>query len=89
MIISLFWRNDLLTFFSTFSFFARQTIDLRIHGGSRMSRKSEFLRKRERMEITLSTVLEYCVTSRKIKSCSDKTLVAQRSTTVYSLTPTT
>lgn len=44
-----------------------------------MSRKSEFLRKRERMEITLPTLLEYYVNSKKIKGCSPKTLIAIRS----------
>lgn len=44
-----------------------------------MSRKSEFLRKRERMEITLPTLLEYYVNSKKIKGCSNKTLIAIRS----------
>ena len=44
-----------------------------------MSRKSEFLGKRERMEITLPTLLEYYVNSKKIKGRSNKTLVAIRS----------
>jgi site-specific recombinase XerD len=44
-----------------------------------MSRKSEFLRKHERMEITLSTLLEYYNTSKKVKGCSNKTLIGIRS----------
>jgi site-specific recombinase XerD len=44
-----------------------------------MSRKSEFLRKNERMEITLSTLLEYYTTSKKVAGCSPKTLIAIRS----------
>ncbi len=44
-----------------------------------MSRKSEVLRKQERMEITLPTLLEYYITSKKVKGCSNKTLVAIRS----------
>ena len=44
-----------------------------------MSRKSEFLRKHERMEITLLTLLEYYMTSKKIKGCSSKTLIAIQS----------
>ncbi len=41
-----------------------------------MSRKSEFLRKRERMEITLPTLPGYYGNSKKIKGRSPKTLVA-------------
>jgi len=44
-----------------------------------MSRKSEFLRKNERMEITLPTLLEYYTTSKKVAGCSPKTLIAIRS----------
>ena len=44
-----------------------------------MSRRSEILRKRERMEITLSILLEHYVTSKKIRGCSNKTLIAVRS----------
>ena len=44
-----------------------------------MSRKSEFIRKHERMEITLTTVLEHYSTSKKLKGCSPKTLIAIRS----------
>jgi site-specific recombinase XerD len=43
-----------------------------------MSRKSETLRKRERMEIKLSTLLEYYLTSKRVKGCSNKTLIAIR-----------
>jgi hypothetical protein len=44
-----------------------------------MSSLSEFLRKHERMEVTLLTLLEYYVTSKKIKGCSSKTLIAIQS----------
>lgn len=40
-----------------------------------MSHKSELLRKKERMEITLSTLIEYYVTSKQVKGCSKKTLI--------------
>ncbi len=44
-----------------------------------MSHKSEQLRKRERMTITLSTLAEYYATSKQVAGCSPKTLVALRS----------
>lgn len=44
-----------------------------------MSRKSEGLRKKERMEITFPTLLEYYFSSKKAKGCSNKTLTAIRS----------
>lgn len=43
-----------------------------------MSRKSDLLRKKERMEITLPTLVEYFASSRQIKGCSPKTLIATR-----------
>ncbi len=44
-----------------------------------MSRKSEGLRNKERMQITIPTLLEYYFESKKAKGCSKKTLVAIRS----------
>lgn len=44
-----------------------------------MSHRSDLLRKKERMEITLPTLVEYYATSRQLKGCSPKTLVATRS----------
>lgn len=44
-----------------------------------MSHKSELLRKKERMEITLPTLIEYYVTSKQVKGCSNKTLIGLRS----------
>lgn len=40
-----------------------------------MSHKSERLRKQERMEITLPTLIEYYITSKRVKGCSKKTLI--------------
>lgn len=40
-----------------------------------MSHKSELLRKKERMEITLPTLIEYYITSKQVKGCSKKTLI--------------
>lgn len=44
-----------------------------------MSRKSEQLQKKERMEITLPTLIEYYVMSKQVKGCSKKTLIGFRS----------
>lgn len=44
-----------------------------------MSRKSEFLRKRERVDITLPMLLDYYLTSKKVRGCSPKTIIALRS----------
>lgn len=44
-----------------------------------MSRKSEQLRRQERMEILLLTLLDYYLTSKQLKGCSPKTLAAMRS----------
>lgn len=44
-----------------------------------MSHKSEHLRKKERMSITLSTLIEYYATSKQVAGCSPKTLIALRS----------
>ncbi|MBI5031751.1 MAG: tyrosine-type recombinase/integrase [Chloroflexi bacterium] len=44
-----------------------------------MSGKSEALRKRERMQIKISTLLDYYLTTKKVKGCSPKTIVAIRS----------
>lgn len=41
-----------------------------------MSRKSEFLRKRERVDITLPMLLDYYFTSKKVRGCSPKTIIA-------------
>ncbi len=40
-----------------------------------MSHKSERLRKQERMEITIPTLAEYYITSKRVKGCSKKTLI--------------
>ncbi len=44
-----------------------------------MSHKSEQLRKKEKMEVTLPTLIEYYVTSKQVKGHSKKTLVGFRS----------
>ncbi len=44
-----------------------------------MSHKSELLRKKERMQITLPTLIEYYVTSKQVKGCSKKTLLGLHS----------
>jgi site-specific recombinase XerD len=44
-----------------------------------MTHKSEQLRKKERMEVTLPTLIEYYVTSKQVKGCSKKTLLGFRS----------
>jgi len=44
-----------------------------------MSHKSLQLRKKERMSIQLSTLIEYYATSKKVAGCSPKTLIALRS----------
>lgn len=44
-----------------------------------MSRKSEVLRKKEQMQITVPTLLEYYFSSKRAKGCSNKTLIAIRS----------
>lgn len=44
-----------------------------------MSRKSEQLRRQERMEILLTTLQDYYLTSKKLKGCSPKTLTARQS----------
>lgn len=44
-----------------------------------MSRKSEVLRKQERMQIKLPTLLEYYLTTKQVKGCSNKTIIAIRS----------
>lgn len=44
-----------------------------------MSNKSEQLRKRERMSITLPTLIEYYAMSKQVAGCSPKTLIAIRS----------
>jgi hypothetical protein len=44
-----------------------------------MSRKSEQLRRQERMEILLTTLQDYYPTSKKLKGCSPKTLTAMQS----------
>src|SRR5512142_3291603 len=44
-----------------------------------MSRKSEFLSKHERRKITLFTMLDYYITSKNLKGCYNKTLIAIRS----------
>lgn len=44
-----------------------------------MSRRSQVLLKRERMEVTLHTLVEYYATSKQVKGCSKKTLVGIRS----------
>src|SRR5581483_7761897 len=44
-----------------------------------MSHRSELLRKKERMEITLSTLIDYYVTSKQVKGCSKKTLIGMSS----------
>lgn len=44
-----------------------------------MVRTSRGLRKRERMQITLPTLLEYYLTTKRLKGCSPKTMVAIRS----------
>lgn len=40
-----------------------------------MSHKSERLRKQERMEITIPTLVEYYITSKRVRGCSKKTLI--------------
>lgn len=44
-----------------------------------MSRRTQVLLKRERMNITLSMLVEYYATSKQVKGCSKKTLVGIRS----------
>ncbi|MBI4785845.1 MAG: tyrosine-type recombinase/integrase [Chloroflexi bacterium] len=44
-----------------------------------MSRRSEDLRKKERMEITLSHLVEYYATAKQVKGCSKKTLIGIKS----------
>ncbi len=44
-----------------------------------MSHVSSLLRKKERMEITLPTLIDYYLTSRKLKGCSPKTIAIYRS----------
>ena len=44
-----------------------------------MAHKSELLRKKERMSITLPTLIEYYATSKQVAGCSPKTLIALRS----------
>ncbi len=44
-----------------------------------MSHKSERLRKQERMEITLSTLVDYYASAQQVKGCSKKTLIGLRS----------
>ena len=44
-----------------------------------MSRRSQVLLKRERMEVTLPILIEYYATSKQVKGCSKKSLVAIRS----------
>lgn len=44
-----------------------------------MSRKTEGLLKRERMEVTLPILVEYYATSKQVKGCSKKTLLGIRS----------
>ncbi len=44
-----------------------------------MSRKSDQLRRQERMEILLTTLLDYYLTSKKLKGCSPKTLISMQS----------
>ncbi len=44
-----------------------------------MSRKSDQLRRQERIEILLTTLLDYYLTSKKLKGCSPKTLISMQS----------
>lgn len=46
---------------------------------NRMRITADFLRKKERMEIALTTLIEYYATSRQIKGCSSKTVIGIRS----------
>ncbi len=44
-----------------------------------MSRRTEVLLKRERMDVTLPILIDYYVTSKQVKGCSHQTLVNLRS----------
>ncbi len=43
-----------------------------------MSHISDFLRKKERVTITLPILLEYYITTKRLKGCSQKTLIGTR-----------
>lgn len=54
-------------------------MDFQLKEAYTMSRKSEQLRRQERMEILLLTLLDYYLTSKQLKGCSPKTIAAMRS----------